>query len=165
MKPEETVVTNVGGGGRTLMGRLKFDTNAPANLEQGQLLIMTPQNYMKKFVELKTKEKQFAYLTSAEARAARDNSRSSGARLNPDGSFSIEGVSPGNYQVRVFFQSDTHSNTIPKAPIFFISKSELTVPPAKTPNDNSIVNCGTIEMFGHTIPMPASTQSTTNQIH
>ena len=158
VEPGETVVTNVGGGGRTISGRIKFDTNAPAKLEQAYLAISTHRpEYMNRLRQLKTDEERRAFAASAEAQAFRRSFHNFAAHIKSDGSFSAEEVLPGNYDVR--FQPTGPPTFPPKAIAYFAMDQQLVVPAAKNADDDSPVDCGTIELVEHPVPVPEKSQT------
>ena len=153
VQPGETVVTNLGGTGRTVTGKFKFQTNAPPDLEQGYASITTPMSQIyKKARELRTEEERQALYSSAEAVEARKNFRSFSVAVQSDGSFRAEDVTPGAYEVNFQqrFMPDAHLTSV----TMFSALARMVVPPAASENDDSIVDWGTVELNAITLPEP-----------
>jgi hypothetical protein len=154
VKPGETIVTNVGGTGRIVTGKVKFSEEAPPDFKNGFAIISTPTSkLMKKIKELKTDEERKALYQSEEFQAATKDYRSFSVALLPDGLFRAEDVLPGKYELG--FQQrlpDEKSHTFTMT--IFTSAQELVVPEAKGKDDDSSVDWGTIELKKFTIPMP-----------
>jgi uncharacterized GH25 family protein len=157
VKPGETVVTNVGGTGRTVIGRVKVDDGVVPDFKNGFASINTPTfKLFNKIKDLKSDEERKAFFQSKEIQEATKNHRSFSVVLLPDGSFRAEDVLPGKYEFG--FQSrlpgiNTHTLTM------FVSAQELVVPEARDKDDDSSVDWDTIELKPFTLPMPGTESS------
>jgi uncharacterized GH25 family protein len=157
VKPGETTVTNVGGTGRTVIGKVKFGEGAAPDFKNGFAVINTPTSkFIEKIRQLKTDEERKAFYQSKEFEEATRNHRSFSTSLLPDGSFRAEDVLPGNYEFG--FQprlpdEKTHTFTM------FVSAQELVVPEARDKDDDSSVDWGAIELKTFTLPMPGTESS------
>jgi hypothetical protein len=154
VKPGETTLANVGGTGRTVIGKVKFNEDAPPNFKNGFAIISTPTSkLMGKIKELKADEERKAFYQSEEFQAATKDYRSFSTVLLPDGSFRAEDVLPGKYEFN--FQqrlADEKSHTVTM--MIFTSTQELVVPEARNKDDDLSVDWGTIELKKITLPMP-----------
>jgi hypothetical protein len=157
VKPGETAVTNVGGTGRTVIGKVKFGEGAAPDFKNGFAVINTPTSkFIEKIRQLKTDEERKAFYQSKEFQEATKNHRSFPTGLLPDGSFRAEDVLPGKYEFG--FQSrlpdgNTHTLTM------FVSVQELVVPEARDQDDDSSVDWGVIELKTFTLPLPGTESS------
>jgi hypothetical protein len=76
VKPGKTTVAELGGGGRTVIGKLKFADKAPPDLSDGFVTINSPRSkIMDKVSQLKTEEEREAFYQSDEFEAATKNNR------------------------------------------------------------------------------------------
>lgn len=153
VEPGETVVTNVGGMGHTVIGTLKVADGSSLNFTNGYAVITTPTfKFMEQSRKLKTDAERQAFYQSPEVQKAYENFRSFSGLVLPDGSFRVEDVLPGNYEVN--FQQrlmpDAHTSTM----TMFTSAREVTVPAAKDANDDSSVDLGTVELKKFDLPIP-----------
>lgn len=157
VKAGETVVTNVGGTGRTVVGKIKFAESPGPGFANAFVQIVSPfSKFIRKAAELKTDEERDALYQSAEFQAATKERRYFSAALQPDGSFSAEDVLPGKYEInfqqRAMIQNGT-THTM------FTAPEERTVPAAKDENDDSTVDLGEIVLEKTTMPIPKVAKS------
>jgi hypothetical protein len=156
VKPGETTVTNVGGTGRNVIGKIKFGESAAPDLKNGFCTISTPvSKFLQKVLQSKTDEERKAFYQSAEAQAAAKNPRSFPAALLPDGSFHAEDVLPGKYEVS--FQPRLpaeHGTWQTMTYTLFASPKELIVPEAKDKDDDSSVDWGEVELTNYSVSIP-----------
>jgi beta-lactamase regulating signal transducer with metallopeptidase domain/uncharacterized GH25 family protein len=152
VKPGETIVTNVGGTGRTIIGQIKFSGGVTADFSNGFLSVSTPmEKIFEKVRSLKTAEERAAFYQSPEVADAYARRRSFSVKISTDGSFKAEDVLPGRYEVQ--FQTrvvGTHMTSFK----IFTSVQQITVPTAKDQNDDSVVNLGTVELKERILPVP-----------
>ncbi|MEI2727242.1 MAG: hypothetical protein V9H26_28220 [Verrucomicrobiota bacterium] len=156
VKPGETTVTNVGGTGRTVTGKVKFVAGAAPDFKNGSVALITPPNkFMQQASQLKTDEERKAFSQSAAAvQAATQERRIFSAALLPDGSFHADDLVPGKYQVNFHSRQPTmQSGTY----TMFTTPQELLVPEAKDKDDDSSVDWGEVELRKYTIPIPNPT--------
>ena len=155
VQPGQTVVTNVGGGGRTVTCTLKFETNTLPEFNQGYATITTPMaEYREKINKLKTDEERKAFYASSEGQTFLKTRRSFSSSIQADGSFRAEEVLPGTYEVT--FNQHFRPNAPLSSATFFASAQTFTVPPAANPDDDSTVDWGTVELKKHTVTVPGS---------
>ena len=153
VRPGETVVTNLGGMGRTVIGKVQFNDDLQVDFKRGTGVITTPTyRIFEKAQQLKTDAERKAFYESPEVQDLQANMRSFSFRIAADGSFRAEDVLPGNYELT--FQSYGRLDENSRAWVLLASKKEFTVPVAKDPNDDSVVELGTIEMKKRALPMP-----------
>ena len=157
VKPGETIVTNVGGTGRTVVGKVHFRGDVPVDFKKGMGVITTPTfKIFEKARQLKTDAERQAFYQSPEVEAAMNNRRSFSVRVAADGTFRAEDVLPGNYEFT--FQPTVRLDENSRAWTLFASAQEFTVPEAKNQDDDSTVELGAIELQKRTLPLP-ETQS------
>jgi hypothetical protein len=154
VKPGETVVTNVGGTGRIVVGKVKVDDGVAPDFKNGFANISTPTSKLfSKIKDLKSDEERKAFFQSNEIQEAMKNHRSFSAVLLLDGSFRAEDVLPGKYEFG--FQSRQPDKNTHSLPIF-VSAQELVVPEARDKDDDSSVDWGAIELKPFAMPMPGT---------
>jgi beta-lactamase regulating signal transducer with metallopeptidase domain/uncharacterized GH25 family protein len=154
--PGETMVTNVGGTGRTVVGKLKFEEAAPADFKNGRAILSTPTSrLMAKLWQLKTDEERKAFYESEEYQSAMEHRWSCSAAVTADGSFQAEDVPPGNYELQ-FQENGQNAKTHMFTMQMFASAREVTVPKARDQNDDSAVDLGNIELKKLNLPVPGS---------
>jgi len=155
VKPGETIVTNVGGTGRTVVGKVHFRGDVPVDFTKGMGVITTPTfKIFEKARQLKTDAERQAFYQSPEVQAASENIRSFSVRVAADGSFRAEDVLPGTYEFS--FQPTVRLDENSRAWILLASQKEFTVPAAKDPNDDSVVELGTIQLKERALPTPGA---------
>ena len=141
VKPGETVVTNVGGMGRTVIGTLKIAGGSSLNFTNGHVIIKTPTfKFLEQARKLKTDAERQAFYQSSEVQKAQENYRGFSGLVSPDGSFRVEDVLPGAYEFNFQqqFMPDVHTSSM----TMFTSAKEITVPAAKDSNDDLVVDSG-----------------------
>jgi uncharacterized GH25 family protein len=157
--PGETLVTNVGGTGRTLIGKLKLSGDASFDFNHAFARISPPMTrLLAKYNALKTDAEREALAQSAEAEAVLQNARNYGAVVQPDGTFRAEDVEPGTYEF-------TLQPLMPRAPAsrdfkIYVSARELVVPAARDDNDDSVVDWGGVDLTNRTIQVPVAPAGT-----
>lgn len=150
VKPGETVVTNIGGLGRTVSGRFKASTD---DFAPGFTRLQTPTfKYYQAAQKLKTEAEREAYYQSPEVQAALNNQQNLALRIAADGSFRAEDVPPGIYEINSQPNSNISSGN--QTTTSYASVKEFTIPEAKDEHDDSIVDLGTVEMEKRTVPIP-----------
>jgi beta-lactamase regulating signal transducer with metallopeptidase domain/uncharacterized GH25 family protein len=155
VQPGETLVTNVGGTGRTVIGKIKFSGDAALDFKTAFARISTPTTkYMEKYNALKTDAERQAYAQSAEAEAAMKNYQNYGVVLQPDGSFRAEDVQPGAYELML--QPRMMHAPVSSEFKVYGSAQELVVAAAKDDNDDSVVDWGGVDLTARTIPVPSA---------
>ena len=71
VKPGETTVTNLGGTGRTIAGKMTFADGAAPDFKNGIVTVTTPVfKFIQNMGQLKTDEERTAFYQSAEFQAA-----------------------------------------------------------------------------------------------
>jgi hypothetical protein len=151
LKPGETITTNIGGNGRTVIGKVKFADQPAPDFKKGQMSIATPMSKLFEKVRLaKTDEERRALYQSEEFQTATKDRRDYFAAMQPDGSFQAEDVLPGKYEVNFQQRMDMGHTT---SMSMFTGAAELTVPDAKDKDDDSAVDRGEVELKTLTIPM------------
>ena len=145
--PGETLVTNVGGAGRTVIGKITFKGDNGPDFATAFNHIATPMTkYLDKYNALKTDAERAAYYQSGEGAAAMKNFKNYPAAVQPDGTFRAEDVEPGRYE----FAVQPRMNQMPSdGKVKFYASAELVVPPASGENDDSMVDWGQVEITEH----------------
>ncbi|MGN6553818.1 MAG: carboxypeptidase-like regulatory domain-containing protein, partial [Verrucomicrobiota bacterium] len=152
VKSGETAHCTFGGNGRTIIGKIKFAESEMPDLKRASVMINTPiSRLMEKSRQLKTDEERKAFYQSEEFQAATKVQRSFPATLQADGSFRVDDVLPGTYEVA--FQPQLQPTLAMRSFTVFTSKQELNVPEAGK-SDDSPVDWGAIEMKKLTVPIP-----------
>lgn len=162
IKPGQTVVTNFGGEGRTIIGKVRFnETNAPVDLKQVSLSIHTPTSaMMERMKRLKTDEERKSFFQTEEAKAITQKYRNYPGILNPDGSFQVEELPAGEYEITVQ-SNDTmppRSGQLPAAIVMYNSTRTIVIASTSDPKSTPSYDCGTIELKSIIIPIPTSTR-------
>jgi hypothetical protein len=153
VKPGETVVTNLGGTGRTVTGKVQFSGDLKVDFKQGMGVIITPTTQiLEKMWQLKTTSEREAYLEQPEVQAAVANARRFTVRLAADGSFQAEDILPGTYEFD--FQPMQPLAEGKREWVMLVSAKTFTVPPTKNQDDDSAVELGTVELKKRVIPVP-----------
>jgi beta-lactamase regulating signal transducer with metallopeptidase domain len=153
VQPGQTLVTNVGGSGRTVTGKVQFAGALPVDFKNGMGVITTPTfKLYEKMFGLKTDAERKTFLESPEAEAMQKEYRSFSVRIAADGSFKAEDVLPGDYEL--VFQPQTQLDPKSRSWTMLASAQEFTVPPAKNDTDDSVVELGTIGLKKRELPMP-----------
>jgi hypothetical protein len=146
-------VTNVGGTGRTVIGKIKFTEGAAPDFKNGMGIISTPTfKFYEKSQQLKTDAERKAFYQSPEVEAAYKNHRGFSTLVSSDGSFRAEDVLPGTYEFD--FQPHTLMDEKSHTLTMFNSTQEVVVPEAKDQDDDSSVDWGEVELKKFTIPIP-----------
>jgi beta-lactamase regulating signal transducer with metallopeptidase domain/uncharacterized GH25 family protein len=154
VKPGETVVTNLGGTGRTVTGKLQFNDDLKVDFKQGMGVITTPTSQIfEKLWQFKTASERQAYLEQPEVQEAMANNRRFTVSLAADGSFKGEDILPGTYEFDFTPFSPQGGNS--REWVRLLSGKTFTVPPTKDQDDDSTVEIGTVELKKHVITMPA----------
>ncbi|MGD0815574.1 MAG: hypothetical protein ABSA83_18430 [Verrucomicrobiota bacterium] len=157
VKPGETLVTNFGGTGRSVIGKIKFDESPAPDFKHGSVSITTPvSKFMQKANELKTDEERRAIYQSKEFQEGATGRRHIFAAVQPDGSFLAEDVPPGKYEVAFQERRMTPLGHLPP----YTSPKEFIVPQAKDKDDDSSVDWGDVELAKHTVLIPRITNAT-----
>jgi len=157
VKPGETVVTNIGGTGRTVIGQVKFTGDTPVDFTKGMGVITTPTfKIFEQSQKLKTDAERQAFYQSPEVQKLFEDRRTFSVRVGADGSFRAEDVLPGSYEFE--FQPRALPDEKSHEWIMLASAKEFTVPEAKNQDDDSTVELGAIELQKRTLPLP-ETQS------
>ena len=153
MLPGETVVTHLGGTGRTIRGTLKFaDGTAFSIGHQNHAAFIFPSDshYLDNVRRLKTEAERQAFFQSEEGERERKNFYNHTVFLQPDGSFLAYDVPPGDYQLQwEHFPSDRSKSSEDR---MYISKVKLVVPPAQNDADDSVVDWGVVELAQQDLP-------------
>jgi beta-lactamase regulating signal transducer with metallopeptidase domain/uncharacterized GH25 family protein len=151
VKPGEIIVTNLGGMGRTVIGKVRFADSAAPDLKNGMVYVNTPMSkILQKIKELRTDEERRAFYLSEEFQVATKDARHYSAFVQSDGSFRAEDVLPGKYEV-IFQKRMVAANTT--SITIFTSPQKLTVPPAKDKDDDSSVDWGDVALKQYQMPI------------
>ncbi len=131
----ETTVTNVGGIGRTVVGKVKTAERVALDSRNAGAWITTLSfKNLEKGWRLRTHAEQAAYFQSTEYRSANTDRRTFSAHVSADGSFRADDVLPGMYE----FQ--WHATPT------LISVREFLVPEAGDKGDDRPVDWGEVEL-------------------
>lgn len=154
VKPGEVVKVQFGGGERTVTGKVVFaDNAAPKDLSQATASLHSGETFklIQRLQQARTQAERMALFQSPEYLQSITHRHDYPAQLSNDGSFRVEGVAPGKYELAVDF-SDRHQMSFPPTNNLFTSNQEIIIPAAGT-NDDSAVNLGTIELKKLVLPM------------
>jgi hypothetical protein len=147
-----TLVTNLGGNGRTVIGKAKFTDRPSPIIKNRWVNIETPSSKLvEKLNTAKNIEERSAIYNSDEYQAALKAYRNYYAVIQPDSSFKAEDVLPGTYEAN-FEQYTLTGNTT--AVTRYTAKTELIVPELTDKDDDSPVNWGDVELKKLTVPVP-----------
>ena len=153
VKPGATIVTNIGGTGRMVIGKATFTGDSTVTFKNGMGVITTPTfKIFEKARQLKTDAERAAFYQSPEVEAATSNQRGFSVRVEADGTFRAEDVLPGTYEFD--FQPTFQLDETNRAWVTFVSAQEFTVPAAKDEHDDSAVELGNIELKKRVLPKP-----------
>lgn len=144
VKPGQTIVTNVGGGGRTVIGKIAANDKftAPSGRWMVRFTTGSDTNYLATFYQLKTDEERREYYQSTGRKQLNEQRKAFHTYLtgvDSDGTFRMEDVQPGVYHLNV--RATGGQSDQPKA---MGSGRDLVVPPAKDGTDESPVDWGEI---------------------
>jgi hypothetical protein len=153
VKPGATLVTNIGGDGRSVTGRVHFEDGAPENMTASSGIIATADSgFYDQLKKLKTEAERQAFIQSPEVQKVMAERRSFSVRIEADGTFVGEDILPGTYEFthQNYRMLTAHSTSY----TMFVSKQDLVVPPAKNDEDDSLVDLGVIELKKRTMDIP-----------
>jgi beta-lactamase regulating signal transducer with metallopeptidase domain/uncharacterized GH25 family protein len=153
VEPGETTVTQVGGTGRTVTGKVNVTGEPTVDGKTGIGFICTPTfKIFEKAQQLKTDAERQAFYQSPEVAAAMGNPQSYRVDTAADGSFRAEDILPGRYEF--VFQPHPLTDEKSREQSILVSAQEFTVAEAKNQADDSIVEWGAIEFKKRVLPMP-----------
>jgi len=151
VQPGETMVTNVGGTGRTVIGTIKYTGTNAFDFTTSFAHLGTPTSqYLKKLLAFKTDAERQAFQASGEGRPAQQEYRNFTAIVKPDGTFRAEEVQPGHYELGV--QPQMRQMPVNHSLAMYVS-SEVVVPAGKDDNDDSIVDLGEVTLEQLNMPV------------
>jgi len=101
--------------------------------------------------QAQTQDERMALFQSAEYQQAIANPQEYTIPLADDGSFKMEGIPAGKYEMAVDFSKPRQSFP-PDTSQAFMSPQQLVVPPFTSTNDECMVNLGTIELKRLSLP-------------
>jgi len=144
--PGGTLVTNLGGHGRTVIGRLSFSPGMAPAITNGILGLENPRaKIMRQMRQMKTAEERAQFSQTDEYQKMMMNWVNIVAVLQPDGSFRADEVPPGNYELDMpMLGSITNFTRVDVDK--YLSQPNVLVPPAKDNQDDSPVDLGAVEM-------------------
>jgi hypothetical protein len=148
VKPGETVQVHYGGGERTIAGRIEIaGTNAPGPFSQARATLHAGASFkmLEQLKQAKTQKERMALFQSEDFQQAMNNPRQYSVELADDGSFTVQGVAPGKYEMAVDF-GEPRASFPPDTSRAFMTPQQIVVPPASGTNDDSVVELGTIEL-------------------
>jgi beta-lactamase regulating signal transducer with metallopeptidase domain/uncharacterized GH25 family protein len=158
VKPGQTTSTNLGGDGRTVIGKVTFTgTNAPVDLSKTSLSIHTPTSaLMERMKQLKTDEERKNFFQSEAAKAATQKYRNYPGSINSDGSFQVEEVPAGEYELTLQPNASMafRPGQLPTAIVIYHSIRPIVIASPADPKGEFPHNCGTVELKEATIPVP-----------
>jgi hypothetical protein len=145
VKPGDVTRIEIGGNGRTVIGKLRLSQpNPDVDWRRAHAAIHSP--YPSPFPKFTDPQKQSAWIESPEGKDFWKNIRTHPAYpviLASDGSFRVEEVRPGKYEFEVsLLRSDT-----PQSALDFLGtfKKSIVVPEGKSPDDDSPADLGILE--------------------
>ena len=149
----ETTVTNVGGTGRTVIGKVKTaEGTAPSFRNRSGYITTQSLKLLERGWQLKTDAERKAFFQSPEVQAAFRDRWAFSVLVSQDGSFRAEDVMPGKYEFQGVL-ADPKSSKREQ----FISVLDLVVPEATVKGDDSAVDWGEVELRKVTLPIPEGT--------
>ncbi len=153
VKPGDVATVQFGGGERTVTGKVVFvDSNAPKNLSQATAMLHSGETFkmIQRLQQAKTQAERMALFQSAEYQQSITHQHTYPVRLSDDGSFQVEWVTPGKYELGVDFR-DRQQMPFPPTNNLFTSSQEIIVPVAGT-NDDVPVDLGMIDLKKLVLP-------------
>ena len=155
VKPGETIVVNFGGDGRTVIGTLKFsDTNAPVNLKAARITLHTGRAaMMERMKQLKTPEERKVFLESEAGKAINRQYRNYPGTIGPDGSFLVEDVPAGEYELSLQLETPAQRQPghSPFDGVLYNSTHPIVIASAPAPVAGPL-DCGDIELKRFSLP-------------
>jgi len=151
--PGGVVVTNVGGSGRTVTGKVHYNGDLKVDFQNGMGVITTPSfEIFEKAQKLKTQAERQAFYESPEVQKIAANSQSFSLLIAADSTFRGEDILPGTYEFH--FQPRFELDPNSRSWVILTSSQTFTVPAAKNEQDDSTVDLGTIELKKMVLPTP-----------
>ncbi|MGH9646224.1 MAG: hypothetical protein ACRD4E_05340 [Bryobacteraceae bacterium] len=139
VKPGVTTAVTVGGTGRTVLGKIHVSEPSFAWTNvHGSLHLPLPAS----FKQPRSAEEQQKWSASPEAKLALKNYRAYPVEMSSDGSFHVEEVLPGKYEMDIMVMA---GDGIPGRHMISRSRCELVVPEPSAKDDPSPADLGTIE--------------------
>jgi 5-hydroxyisourate hydrolase-like protein (transthyretin family) len=146
VRPGETTNLSWGGNGRPVVGKCVVENvdNLPHNLRL-KVSIHTPDQLTSPPPEL-TNPRQMVEWTHSEAgQKARNESRFFGATAKSDGSFQVDDVSPGEYELSFEFEDVPLPNSISGTVRMLSSQPQrIVIPPLSNPENCEPFDLGTV---------------------
>jgi hypothetical protein len=149
VKPGGTTQVNHGGDERAVIGRVTVaGTNAPVDFSRGTATFHSNATFkmLKQLREAKTQAERMALFQSAEFQQTLSNARDYPVQIANDGSFKSSGIPAGHYEVGVDFMDRSVTFINIATTSAFLSPEAVIVPPAASPDDDSVVDLGTIQL-------------------
>jgi hypothetical protein len=152
LKPGETKQVTFGEDGRTVLGKVTVGSDAPKDWQQGHFYLHTFSTLEPKIVAARTQEQRMKIIQSAQFQKEMINMHNYPAILLPDGSFKVEDVAPGKYEMTVDFFSRRPIRVPPATVTYLRSEHEFTV--------QKLVGTNDVPLDLGTIPLKPFTMST-----
>ena len=142
--PGATLVTNVGGTGRLVLGKIKAggDTLPAFTNFFADIATTARVKYLEIESGMKTGEEVKAFRRSDATKAVLKEAKEFAVVFQPDGSFRAEDMAPGRYMLEMRSIFRPGAGKVAR----FLSVRELVVPPARDENDAAAVDWGEVEM-------------------
>ena len=153
VKPGETLQVSYGGGERTVGGKaLVVGTNAPADYSQARATLHSGSTFrmIEQLKQAKTQAERMALFQSEDFQQAMSSPHEYTLQLAADGSFKMEGIPAGKYELAADFNGNNTSFP-PDTSRVFMSPQPIVVPAAADTHDESVVDIGTIDLKPFTL--------------
>ena len=141
VKSGETTVTNINVVGRTVTGKIKL-SDETVDFKNSHFTVFSHSAIIEKLQQSKGKDMMAAY-ASEEGQNEIMKMFMSSASVSPDGSFRMEAIPAGNYDLNLMMSSQQAKKG--SGPLQLYSRNK-EVPEARGANDDSIVDWGTVEL-------------------
>jgi hypothetical protein len=162
VKAGQVAQVNFGANGRTVTGRVNLTgTNAIADLAHTQVAIHSGSalrsgslKFLERLEKFGTAEARKAFFESEEFKNAMKDLHYFPATILPDGSFRVEDVPPGKYELSISLNPVSQKQVLTQ--VIFSSLQEFDVPEPKNPGDATPVQLGAIDLkrFAITVDLP-----------
>ena len=155
VKAGDITVFDIASEGRTVTGKLSFSGTNSVDLDNSQVSLNTPmRKLMAQMQSAKTLQDRETLLASPEFQAAATNHVQLSGTVNPDGTFRVDDVPPGEYEYNLQPEMGgrRRPGQIPANFVMFASSRNITVSAASDSSDNTPFDAGTLEMQPFPIP-------------
>lgn len=151
VKAGQTEKVQYGEDGKTVIGKIVFDGTNTIDLQNSRASLHSPAaSLLMKLKTAQSAEERNALMQSEEFKKAIENARDYSASVAQDGTFRVEDVPPGKYELGVHEMSPGFRMARPPAEFRIFNSTHEIVVPAGT--NEWTVDAGTVEMKPLAIP-------------